>query len=83
MSLDKALQTTRGKLVDNLAKFSKLDEEISDIQKLTMDTQERGDEELLVELRKRLQEKQDKTQARLEAASTSQRILRSQINRIK
>ena len=48
-----------------------------------MDAQERGDEELVEELRKRLREKQDERQARLEAASTSQRIIRSQINIIK
>ena len=83
LGFDKALQTTRGELVNNLAKLSKLDEEIVHIQKLSIDAREQGDEELVVELHKRLREKQDERQARLEVASTNQRILTSQINTIK
>ena len=81
--LDKSVQTTRGELVNNLAKWSKLDEEISHIKIFSMDALEQGDEELVVELRKRLREKQDERRARLEVASTNQRIFSSQINRIK
>ena len=52
--LDKALQTIRGQLVFNLAKLSKLDEEISDLQKSIEDAEERGEEveELCQQLRK-------------------------------
>ena len=44
LGLDKAFQTTRGELVNNLAKLSKLDEEIWDIQKSIENAQERGEE---------------------------------------
>ena len=58
LGLDKALQTTRGELANNLSKLSELDEEIKDLEKLIMDALEREDEEEVKELREQLRYKQ-------------------------
>ena len=85
LGLDKTLPTTRGELVNNLAKLSKIDEEIKNLQDLYASARDRDDEDVEVseELRKQLRDKQDERSARLEVASTNERVLRSQINRIK
>ena len=56
LALDKALQTTRGELVNNLAKLSELDEEIKDLQELYTSARDRDDEDVEVseELREQL-----------------------------
>ena len=77
------MQATRGELVNNLANLSDLDKEISDIQKLIEDDEERVDEELVTELRRQLRDELDVRRTRREVASENQRILHSQINIIK
>ena len=85
LGLDKALQTTRGNLQLNLAKLSEIDKEIKDIEELYKSARDRddGDPQEVEELRQQLREQQDERSARLEVASTNERVLRSQINRIK
>ena len=74
LGLDKALQTTRGELVNNLAKLSELDQEINNLEKLYKNARDRDDEDVEVseELREQLRDKQDERFARLEAASENQ-----------
>ena len=76
---------TRGNLKINLAKLSEIDEEIKDIQELYASARDRDDEDPqeVENLRKQLREKHNETSARLEVVSTNERVLRSQINRIK
>ena len=83
--LDKASQTTRGELVNNLAKLSEIDKEIKDIHELYESARDRDDkdEQVVDDLRQQLREKQDVRSARLEVVSTNERVIRSQINRIK
>ena len=69
----------------NLAKLNEIDQEIKHLEKLYKNARDRDDEDVEVseELREQLRDKQDKRSARLEAVSTNERALRSQISRIK
>ena len=78
--LDKALQTTRGELVNNLAKLTELDK---DIARNNRKLQETEDETIKAEITARLKNFYDERSARLEAASANKEALRGQINRIK
>jgi len=80
--LDKALQRTRGALVDNKAKLSQLDTDIALAEEV-------GGEEATNDLEKkrRIQEQldrlRDKRASRLEAAAANRDALRSQFYRIR
>ena len=80
--MDKALQRTRGALVDNIAKLSQLDTDIALAEEV-------GGEEAANDLEKkrRIQEQldrlRDKRASRLEAAAANRDALRSQFYRIR
>lgn len=83
--LDKALQTIRGELTNNLAKLSVLDEHIA-TEKRKLDEADSGgdiDESIRRRIAERLRELQDERASRLEAASANREALRSQINRMR
>ena len=81
--LDKALQTIRGELTNNLAKLTELDDHIA-LKKRKLDEADDGGVDELIRRRiaERLRDLQDERSARLEAASASKDALRSQISRI-
>ena len=78
LGLDKALQTTRGKLVNNLAKLSEIDKEIKDLQELYKNARDRDDEdeEVSEELREQLREKYDERSNRSQIARIKETIYR-------
>ena len=78
--LDRALQTVRGELVNNLAKLSELDNDIS-AEKRKLD--EAGDEFTRRRFAERLHKLEDERASRLEAATANRETLRSQVNRIR
>ena len=79
--LDKALQTIRGELVNNLAKLTELDNHI------TREKNKLDDPDIVEFERQRITERirnlKDERVPRLEAASASREALRSQISRIR
>jgi len=77
--LDKALQTIRGELTNNLAKLSELDDHI----KLEERKLAEADSASVDEVIKRLRDLQDERASRLEAASANREALRSQVNRLR
>ena len=78
--LDKAMQTQRGELTNNLAKLSQLDKDIAkEKRKLT----ETNDPEMIDRINRRLRDYELERDARLESVSTNRQNLRSQISRIK
>ena len=78
--LDKAMQTQRGELTNNLAKLSQLDKDIAkENRKLT----ETNDSEMIDRINRRLRDYELERDARLESVSTNREMLRSQISRIK
>ena len=82
--LDKALQTIRGELTNNLAKLTELDDHIA-LEKRKLDEAYAGGVDELTRRRfaERLLDLQDERSARLEAASATKDALRSQISRIR
>ena len=82
--LDKALQTIRGELTNNLAKLTKLDHHIA-LEKRKLDEADASGVDELIRRRiaERLRDLQVERSARLEAASALKEALRSQINRIR
>ena len=82
--LDKALQTIRGELTNNLAKLTELDDHIA-LEKRKLDEADAGGVDELIRRRiaERLRDLQDERSARLKAASASKDALRSQISRIR
>ena len=82
--LDKALQTIRGELTNNLAKLTELDDHIA-LEKRKLDEADAGGVDELIRRRiaERLRDLQDERSAQLEAASASKDALRSQISRIR
>ena len=79
--LDKALQTIRGELVNNLAKLTELDNHITREQN-KLDEPDIGDFERR-RIAERIRDLKDERVSRLEAASASREALRSQISRIR
>ena len=79
--LDRALQTIRGELTNNLAKLAKLDDHIS-LERQKLDT-EGIDEFSRRRIAERLRDLQEERSARLEAAAANREALRSQINRMR
>ena len=78
--LNKALQTIRGELVNNLAKLTELEKDISRNKRKLQETE---DETIKAEITARLKNLYDERSARLEADSANKEALRGQINRIK
>ena len=79
--LNKALQTIRGELVNNLAKLTELDNHITREQN-KLDEPDIGDFERR-RIAERIRDLKDERASRLEAASASREALRSQISRIR
>ena len=79
--LNKALQTIRGELVNNLAKLTELDNHITREQN-KLDEPDIGEFERR-RIAERLRNLKDERAPRLEAASASREALRSQISRIR
>ena len=79
--LDKALQTIRGELVNNLAKLTELDNHITREQN-KLDEPDIGEFERQ-RITERIRDLKDERIPRLEAASASREALRSQISRIR
>ena len=79
--LDKALQTIRGELMNNLAKLTELDNHITREQN-KLDEPDIGDFERR-RIAERIRNLKDERVSRLEAASASREALRSQISRIR
>ena len=79
--LNKALQTIRGELVNNLAKLTELDNHITREQN-KLDEPDIGEFERR-RIAERLRNLKDERVSRLEAASASREALRSQISRIR
>ena len=79
--LDKALQTIRGELVNNLAKLTELDNHITREQN-KLDEPDIGEFERR-RIAERIRDLKDERISRLEAASASREALRSQISRIR
>ena len=78
--LDKALQTIRGELVNNLAKLTELEKDIARNERKLQETE---NETIKAEITARLKNLYDERSARLEAASANKEALCGQINRIK
>lgn len=78
--LDRALQTIRGELTNNLAKLTELDEHIT-MERRKLDEAE--DEFSRRRIAERLRDLQDERASRLEAATANREALRSQINRMR
>ena len=83
--LNRAMQTIRGELTNNLAKLSELDTHISQEQTKLDEAQNNPDisQESVDEVAARLKDLRDERDARLEAASTNRDDLRSQVSRIR
>ena len=79
--LDKALQSIRGELTNNLAKLTELDDHIA-LEKRKLNT-EGIDEFSRHRIAERLRELQDERASRLEAAAANREALRSQVNRMR
>ena len=80
VALDKALQRTRGELVNNLAKLAELDEHIGLEKRKLEEAEDDGQREAL---KKRISDLEDERSVRLEAAGANKDALRSQISRIR
>ena len=78
--LDKALQSIRGELTNNLAKLTDIDK---DIAKEKRKLQEAEDEISKSDITAHLKNLEDERSARLEGATANKEALRGQINRIK
>ena len=78
--LDKALQTIRGELTNNLAKLTQLDDHIA-LERQKLDAGD-IDEFSRRQIAERLRDLQVERSARLEAAAANREALRSQINRM-
>ena len=75
-----ALERSRGKLTNNLAKLSELDERIALEKRKLEEAPNEATKNIIAE---RLRELQDQRAPRLEAASATRKALRSQISRIR
>ena len=78
--LDKALQSIRGELTNNLAKLTDIDK---DIAKEKRKLQEAEDEISKSDITAHIKNLEDERSARLEGATANKEALRGQINRIK
>jgi len=83
LGLDKALQRTRGALVDNLAKLSQLDVDIAQEERKLEGEEAVNDPEKKRRIQDLLQRLRDERTSRLKAASANYKVLRSQFSRIR
>ena len=82
--LDRALQTVRGELTNNLARLTALDNDIAVERRKLSEATEAGVEEFTRRrVAERLRNFEDERASRLEAAAANREALRSQISRIR
>ena len=80
LGMCRALERSRGEHTNNLAKLTELDKHIALEERKLKEAPDEATKNLIAE---RLRKLQDERAARLEAASTTRKALRSQINRIR
>ena len=83
LGLDKALQRTRGALVDNLAKLSQLEADIDQGERELRGEEATNDPEKKRRIQERLNQQRDERSSRLEAAAANHEALRTQFSRIR
>jgi len=83
LALDKALQRTRGALVDNIARLSQLYNDIALAEEELGGEEAANDPEKKRHIQKRLDRLRDERASRLEAAAANRDAFRSQFSRIR
>ena len=83
LGLDKALQRTRGALVDNIARLSQLDMDIALAEEELGGEKAANDPEKKRRIQEQLDRLRDERASRLEAAAANRAALRSQFSRIR
>jgi len=83
LGLNEALKRTRGALVDNLAKLSQLDADITQAEQELGGEEAANDPEKKRRIQERLNQQRDERASRLEASAVNREALRSQISRIR
>ena len=83
LGLNEALKRTRGALVDNLAKLSQLDADITQAEQELEGEEAANDPEKKRRIQERLNQQRDERASRLEASAVNREALRSQISRIR
>ena len=83
LGLNEALKRTRGALVDNLAKLSQLDADITQAEQELGGEEAANDPEKKRRIQELLNQLRDERASRLEAAAANREALRSQISRIR
>ena len=83
LALNEALKRTRGALVDNLAKLSQLDADITQAEQELGGEEAANDPEKKRRIQERLSQQRDERASRLEASAVNREALRSQISRIR
>ena len=82
LGLNEALKRTRGALVDNLAKLSQLDADITQAEQELGGEEAANDPEKKRRIQERLNQQRSERDARLEAAAANREALRTQFSRI-
>ena len=83
LGLNEALKRTRGALVDNLAKLSQLDADITQAEQELGGEEAANDPEKKRRIQERLNQQRDERASRLEVSAVNREALRSQISRIR
>ena len=83
LGLNEALKRTRGALVDNLARLSQLDTDITQAEQELGGEEAANDPEKKRRIQERLSQQRDERASRLEAAAANREALRSQVSRIR
>ena len=83
LALNEALKRTRGALVDNLAKLSQLDADITQAEQELGGEEAANDPEKKRRIQERLSQQRDERASRLEVSAVNREALRSQISRIR
>ena len=83
LGLNEALKRTRGALVDNLAKLSQLDADITQVEQELGGEEAANDPEKKRRTQELLNQLRDERASRLEAAAANREALRSQMSRIR
>ena len=82
LGLNEALKRTRGALVDNLAKLSQLDADITQAEQELGGEEAANDPEKKQRIQERLDQQRSERDVRLEAAAANREALRTQFSRI-
>jgi len=82
LGLNEALKRTRGALVDNLARLSQLDADITQAEQELGGEEAANDPEKKRRIQERLDQQRSERDARLEAAAANREALRTQFSRI-